>query len=552
MSTPLHSSQGEENSILQMVNWPLTGGEAAAVNEDAAIFDAACDLLLFAPIEAVRDYLRHTEGREAHIIFGDSLSAASHVTPSTSSISEAFALADIWGQVAAESTYLAVSNTSPGVDYGVPSDDVLSILAASNIGTGGPASMRWYSDIMDSGTSFRDQIFAQKFPAYHKVGPGLCAFVEPTEISTTVVDKLSRPSVFVAHSTPLVGDEAAARRLNYVLEEQTARVDGLNFGIINLLSFPHRNCAAERVIEEHLSDENWRKLKDFAQGWGEFFVIPASDLPYDGNKDTVATLIVSLLENLGCDPFGYRERDNAVDLLVAPVEGRESDLSQRSVFGAHIDHAWTTASWEPHDGNRPLGPDFVGLGGVWSEGHRRTLFANGPAILAARALEEPRTAYLLEKPCWSFRSPPSLGPPRIAKRLPMISCQPGIRANAHLISETAGTSSALSGLQDILNDDRYWTQVALDPGDIVIARGTTLRKRGDPFAGDRDLVAVYGRDRHAKAKVLSAAGLAWSQSEGSARRPPDKSAAALHRQGEAVGIGLRRDGTQLGSQFTTE
>jgi hypothetical protein len=96
----------------------------------------------------------------------------------------------------------------------------------------------------------------------------------------------------------------------------------------------------------------------------------------------------------------------------------------------------------------------------------------------------------------------------IATRLPLIIRGPDrlpvIRLNPRIVCETHRAREALSELEATLANPKFWTELVLGPGDIVLARGSALHRRG-AVTGPRELAAIYGRHASTVSRVLSAA-----------------------------------------------
>ncbi|MEO1610361.1 MAG: hypothetical protein AAFR90_13720 [Pseudomonadota bacterium] len=280
-----------------------------------------------------------------------------------------------------------------------------------------------------------------------------------------------------------------------------------NMSLVNKLDNAHRPKAAAGILRNVLSASRLDDLLRFSNSSGRYFIFRANeDIPYDGDRETIVSFQMGFMELSGARPFGYTEGAGDVRRIVRPVTGDENNISTtgRRSFGPHTDHAWARFSWEPDD-CCPLAPDFLSLAGVYNPHQVGTRFAAPTDILFQ--LDE-ATQYALEQPEWSFPAPPSVKPTRLALKLPIVSRRPDrkavIRLNPRIICETERAEGALAKLKDVLETSSVWTEIVLQPGDIVLAHGTALHMRAE-VNGERELIGVYGRDKSLKPRLAAEA-----------------------------------------------
>lgn len=289
------------------------------------------------------------------------------------------------------------------------------------------------------------------------------------------------------------------------LDVVTAKRD---FPIINDLDLRHRARIAEDIVRQDLSAADRSGLDELALSRRKWYFLPAAALPHDGNRETTATLQMGILRLMASRPFGFLEGNGEVVRRVMVQDGAEDLLTTvgRRAFGAHIDHAWGFFPWERDDGKgRPRMPDFLSLAGHTNPNNIATYFAD-PLDVYFKLSE--LSQYVLSQPEYSFPSPPSVDPPGFATRLPIIVRGPDglpvIRLSPRLICESERAKKALAELDTVLQHDSIWNKVVLTKGDIVVARGTALHKRGE-VNGPRELIAIYGRHQLTESRVLSTA-----------------------------------------------
>ncbi len=293
---------------------------------------------------------------------------------------------------------------------------------------------------------------------------------------------------------------------NASLDVEDDLVRQQNFAIINKMDIRYRVRMAERIVSRYMDEADKIALRELAENRRKFHVFNGRVLPFDGDRETVATLQMGFLSLVGARPFGFLEGDGAVARSVKPKPGSENHVSTsgRRDFDAHIDHAWGRFAWEADDW-RPIIPDYLTLGGFQNPDRVATLFADPIDVLSETA---EITQYVLEQPEWTFLAPPSVQPPMVATRLAIVTRGPDrlpvIRLNPRIISDTERAADALADLKLTLQKRKLWTEVVLDECDIVVARGTALHKRGE-IKGHRELVAIYGRDNTTRSRVLSEA-----------------------------------------------
>lgn len=265
------------------------------------------------------------------------------------------------------------------------------------------------------------------------------------------------------------------------------------FDVINLMDIRHRTEMARSIVELRFNDDDHQAIDKLVNGRQKWHVF--RNLPFDGQRDTVATTMMGVIAAARARPFAFLEGDGAVDRVVKPKKGREDDVttSGRRTFGPHVDHAWGDFSFERQKNGTVTIPDYVALGGVTNPNRVGTLFCDPLDVISH--LSE-LTQYQLEKEQWSFPAPPSVTPPKISHKRAIIvrdrNHLPVIRLNPRIISESQAAANALAELLDVLSNRDLWTEVVLEPGQMVLASGTALHMRGE-VNGDRELVAIYGR-----------------------------------------------------------
>jgi hypothetical protein len=283
-------------------------------------------------------------------------------------------------------------------------------------------------------------------------------------------------------------------------------VNTLNFPVINLLDLKHRTALGKEIVMRSMSPEDRAGIRNLAAGICKWHVISSERLPYDGNRETLVTLQYGALACLESHPFAFLEGAGNVDRRAVKRAGEEDTLTTGGgrPFGPHIDHAWGRFAWEPDDG-RPVIPDFLTLGGFENPLGVGTAFAD-PSDLLSGVSELSRC--ILEKPEFSLPAPASVKPPLISCGIPLIVRGPDRRAvlriNPRILCETHRAADALEELKMVMSNPKYWHEIVLGPGDIVVARGTALHQRG-AVNGPRELTAVYGRHAQTSTRVVSAA-----------------------------------------------
>ena len=305
---------------------------------------------------------------------------------------------------------------------------------------------------------------------------------------------------------PKARTQIAVRNVQAACDDLDDIVDNLNFPVINRLDIKHRAALSEQIVSQSLPPEGRAALDELASGRSKWAFFSNKWLPHDGSYETTVSLQMGLIKCAKARPFGYLEGDGSVARLVAPKEGHENSLTTagRQQFDAHIDHAWARFPWEPDDG-RPVMPDFLCLGGHINPHCVATAFAD-PLDIVPNLPD--LTRYVLEQPEWSLPAPSSVSPALIATRLPLVTRGPDrlpvIRLNPRIVCETHRAREALAVLESTMANPKFWTEIVLGTGDIVLAKGTALHKRG-AVTGPRELAAIYGRHVSTASRVLSAA-----------------------------------------------
>lgn len=272
-----------------------------------------------------------------------------------------------------------------------------------------------------------------------------------------------------------------------------------DWDVINCLDPAYRGEVTAYAFQLHLQDAV-SELKELLKDHDKGHAIVRPGPLYDGRRETVVSHQFGYLALLGAHGITYTEFPNRIDRPVKSVRGHENRQSTSGArkLGGHIDHALARAAGEPEDG-RHLQPDWLILSTIHNPDRIGTSFAS-PEEVYERILEvDEQAAEAMEQPEASLPTPPGVHPPRLAMNIPLMIRdelgRPVIRAYPRTIAETERMEHALKVLNAVLEDPSLWTEVALAPGEAVVARGTMLHKRSAVTA-ERELTAMYGRDNH--------------------------------------------------------
>ncbi|MEL6216993.1 MAG: hypothetical protein AAFR79_00785 [Pseudomonadota bacterium] len=267
--------------------------------------------------------------------------------------------------------------------------------------------------------------------------------------------------------------------------------------VINRLSPKYRSEMAARTIAKYAPDIV-AELDALYHCKGAFYRIVRLPKLYDGDRDTLVSIQMGILQLLRAIPLGYLEGEGRIDRPVKAIKGHENRQSTTGTrkFGPHIDHAAARFPWQPPDG-RHAQPDWLLLGTVNNPKKVGTWFADPIAVYNKLVGIDEQAALDLERSEATLPMPPSVRPAKVAAEIPIIERDPqgmpAIRAYPRAIAETERMERALKVLNAVLLDQALWTEIALEPGETVVARGTALHKRG-PVSAERELTAMYGRE----------------------------------------------------------
>lgn len=270
-----------------------------------------------------------------------------------------------------------------------------------------------------------------------------------------------------------------------------------DWSAINVMAVQHRSKAAADIMRAHFPEISL-DLCELRVGKGPFYRIVRPGAMYDGNRETAVSLQMGMMYLLGAYPLGFLEGLGRIDRPVKPVAGHENRQSTTGTrkFGPHIDHGAGRFPWEGDDG-RMVQPDWLSLATIDNPHAIGTMFADPKQVYIKLLLMDEEAARDLMRPEASLPSPPSVQPAKISVNVPIIVQDPngfpGIRIYPRTIAETERMERALNVLDKVLEDPDLWAEIALVPGEMIIARGTAIHKRG-AVTGPRELTAMYGRD----------------------------------------------------------
>lgn len=274
---------------------------------------------------------------------------------------------------------------------------------------------------------------------------------------------------------------------------------------VNKMAVQHRSKAAADILKACRQDVVL-DMCELLTGKGDFYRIVRPESLYDDDRETVVSIQMGLMDLLGAHPLGFLEGEGRIDRPVKPVAGHENRQSTTGTrkFGAHIDHAWARFPWEVDDG-RMLQPHWLSLGTIYNPNAIGTMFADPRDVYVQLLLFDEQAVLDLMRPEATMPCPPSVQPAGVSVNVPVLVFDPtgfpGIRIYPRMIAETERMERALKVLQEVLGDPVLWTEIALEPGEIVITRGTAIHKRG-PVTGPRELTAMYGRDSMAEGSPI--------------------------------------------------
>ena len=252
----------------------------------------------------------------------------------------------------------------------------------------------------------------------------------------------------------------------------------LDWSAINVMAVQHRAKAAADIIRAHLP---WAvlELSELRVGTGAFYRIVRPGALYDGDRETAVSLQMGMMDLLGAYPLGFLEGLGRIDRPVKPVAGHENRQSTTGTrkFGPHVDHAAGRFPWETNDG-RMAQPDWLSIATIDNPHAIGTMFADPKQVYIKLLLTDEEAARDLMRPEASLPCPPSVQPAKISANVPVImqgpNGLPGIRVYPRTIAETERMEHALNVLNEVLEDPDLWTEIALEPGQMVIARGTAI------------------------------------------------------------------------------
>lgn len=278
------------------------------------------------------------------------------------------------------------------------------------------------------------------------------------------------------------------------------------FGSVNSMNTEDRTLASAELSRMALSQSMLAGLENLTEDNDKIWLTinETTDI-YDGNPETMGSILLGVVHLSGQSPLGYTEGHGNLVRDVKPVLGREHENTTAGAKNlvAHCDHGWARYSFEKDD-SRPVQPCSVWLACIENECDIGTIIWSNRAIEQRLSTSAKRGLQSYE---FSFFAPDSIKPRKVAHDAPILVYgrdeAPHIRLTEKIVCHTVEAKNALNELRDILEDKSLQNEIILKPGEVLAFDSTRTIHARNRVEGRRWLKALYGRKVNVDGRVVS-------------------------------------------------